>query len=230
MTWLSALKGLVRRRLALDDRGFADRGGDLPLGRPRIHEQAHCRRAISCGGRRSRSTGPRLARGDFAVGGGAGSRRSELGQPGRLVIRRDSGRLAAIDRRLANWTQPGTAARGGKACRAAQRREEAKEGLGYARDLANRPRGRFPGWRVEYDFPPSVPRATEQVTTVFRLLYLDALICIEEADLIGAAADVKAIINAGRADRRPAQAGVSNRATESRPPGRGDARAAAGAW
>ncbi len=78
-----------------------------------------------------------------------------------------------------------------------QRRDQAKEGLADARALAGRPRGRFPSWPVE--LPRAVPLPRQQVETVARLLYLDALIRIEEGDLLGAAGDVKAIINAGRA-------------------------------
>jgi hypothetical protein len=77
------------------------------------------------------------------------------------------------------------------------RREEARDGLADARKLTDRPRGRFPGWRVEV--PRSVPRSRQQVETVAQLLYIDALIRIEEGDLAGLAGEVKAMINAGRA-------------------------------
>ena len=77
------------------------------------------------------------------------------------------------------------------------RREEAKDGLADARKLADRPRGRFPNWRVEV--PRSVPRSRQQVEMVAQLLYIDALIRIEEGDLAGAGGEVKAMINAGRA-------------------------------
>ncbi len=65
------------------------------------------------------------------------------------------------------------------------------------RKLADRPRGRFPNWRVEV--PRSVPRSRQQVEMVSQLLYIDALIRIEEGDLAGAGGEVKAMINAGRA-------------------------------
>jgi hypothetical protein len=77
------------------------------------------------------------------------------------------------------------------------RREEAREGLADARKLADRPRGRFPGWRVEV--PRSVPMSRRQVHMVCDLLYIDALIRIEEGDLAGAGGEVKAMVNAGRA-------------------------------
>jgi hypothetical protein len=77
------------------------------------------------------------------------------------------------------------------------RRAEAKDALADARGLAARPRGRFPDWRAE--MPRSVPMARRQVETVSQLLYIDALIRIDEGDLAGAAHEIKAIVNAGRA-------------------------------
>ena len=78
-----------------------------------------------------------------------------------------------------------------------QSREKAKDGLGDARALVNRPRGRFPQWRVEV--PRAVPLSRGQVETVSQLLYVDALVRIEEGELAGAADEIKAIVNAGRA-------------------------------
>ena len=76
-------------------------------------------------------------------------------------------------------------------------REEAKDGLADARALVNRPRGAFPDWRVEV--PRGVPLSRRQVETVSQLLYVDALVRIDEGDLAGAAGEIKAIVNAGRA-------------------------------
>jgi len=53
-------------------------------------------------------------------------------------------------------------------------REEAKDGLADARALVNRPRGKFPHWRVEV--PRAVPLSRRQVETVSQLLYVDALV------------------------------------------------------
>ncbi len=78
-----------------------------------------------------------------------------------------------------------------------QRRDQAKEGLADARALADRPRGRFPSGPVELS--RSMPLVSQQVRAVFRLLYLDGLVRIEDGDLLGATANVKAMINAGRA-------------------------------
>jgi hypothetical protein len=78
-----------------------------------------------------------------------------------------------------------------------QRRDQAKEGLALARALADRPRGRFPPQPLEV--PRSRPMASRQVQMVSRLLYLDGLVRIEEGDLLRAAANVKAMIHAGRA-------------------------------
>ena len=44
-----------------------------------------------------------------------------------------------------------------------------------------------------------MPMSRRQVETVSELLYLDALIRIDEGDLAGAADEIKAIVNAGRA-------------------------------
>ena len=78
-----------------------------------------------------------------------------------------------------------------------QSREEAKDGLADARALVNRPRGRFPDWRVEV--PRAMPMSRRQVETVSQLLYVDALVRIDEGELAGAADEIKAIVNAGRA-------------------------------
>ena len=63
--------------------------------------------------------------------------------------------------------------------------------------LVNRPRGRFPDWRVAV--PRAVPLSREQVETVSQLLSVDAVVRIDEGDLAGAADGIKAIVNAGRA-------------------------------
>jgi hypothetical protein len=78
-----------------------------------------------------------------------------------------------------------------------QSREEAKDGLADARALVNRPRGRFPHWRVE--LPRGVPLSRRKVETVSQLLYVDALVRIDEGELAGVADEIKAIVNAGRA-------------------------------
>ena len=78
-----------------------------------------------------------------------------------------------------------------------QSREQAKDGLADARALVNRPRGAFPDWRVEV--PRAVPLSRRQVETVSQLLYVDALVRIDAGDLAGAADEIKAIVNAGRA-------------------------------
>jgi hypothetical protein len=77
-------------------------------------------------------------------------------------------------------------------------RDLASEGLADARALADKPRGRFPQWRVEV-LPRWVPTSRQRVETVCQLLYLDACVRIEERDFTGAAVDIKAIVNAGRA-------------------------------
>ncbi len=61
----------------------------------------------------------------------------------------------------------------------------------------NRPRGAFPDWRIAV--PRAVPLSRRQVETVSQLLYVDALIRIDEGDIAGAADEIKAIVNAGRA-------------------------------
>ncbi len=76
------------------------------------------------------------------------------------------------------------------------RRDDAKGALPEARALSDHPRGRFPGWNVEV--PRAVPRSRQMVETVSGLLYLDALIRIEEKDFDGAATDIRAMICAGR--------------------------------
>jgi hypothetical protein len=76
-------------------------------------------------------------------------------------------------------------------------REEAKDGLADARALVNRPRGAFPDWRIAV--PRAVPMSRRQVETVSQLLYVDALLRIDEGDLAGAADEIKAIVDAGRA-------------------------------
>jgi hypothetical protein len=76
-------------------------------------------------------------------------------------------------------------------------RDLAKEGLADARALADRPRGRFPEWRIEV--PRWAPQSRPQLESVLLLIYLDAAIRIEEGDFNGAAVDVKGIVNAGRA-------------------------------
>jgi hypothetical protein len=92
------------------------------------------------------------------------------------------------------------------------RRDQARGALGESRALADHPRGRFPGWSVEV--PRAVPLNRQKVESVSGLLYLDALIRIEENDMAGAATDVRAMICAGRAiDLEPllaAQAGRVN--------------------
>jgi hypothetical protein len=76
-------------------------------------------------------------------------------------------------------------------------RDLANEGLADARALADKRRGRFQEWRVEV--PRWVPTSRQRVETVYQLLYLDAWIRIEERDFAGAAANIKGIVNAGRA-------------------------------
>jgi hypothetical protein len=102
-----------------------------------------------------------------------------------------------------------------------QQRDEATEGLPDARALADRPRGRFPMsvnelpssvplarqqaqpalllWTTYNEFVGSMPIVGQQVLAVVRLLYFDGLIRIEKDDSLGAARNVKAMINAGRA-------------------------------
>ena len=63
--------------------------------------------------------------------------------------------------------------------------------------LVNRPRGAFPHWRVEV--PRAVPLSRRQVETVSQLLYVDALVRIDEGEIVGVADEIKAIVNAGRA-------------------------------
>jgi hypothetical protein len=76
------------------------------------------------------------------------------------------------------------------------RRDEAKGALTAARALANHPRGRFP--RSTLEVPRAVPQSRQTVETVSGLLYLDALIRIEEMDMEGAATDIRAMICTGR--------------------------------
>ena len=76
------------------------------------------------------------------------------------------------------------------------RRDEAAAGLAAAHRLAGTSRGRFAEWTSE--FPHGVPLCREKVETVAGLLYLDAMIRIDEHDLTGAVTDVRAMINAGR--------------------------------
>ena len=47
--------------------------------------------------------------------------------------------------------------------------------------------------------PRAVPLSRQQVETVSELLYVDALIRIDEGVLAGVADEIKAIVNAGRA-------------------------------
>jgi hypothetical protein len=90
------------------------------------------------------------------------------------------------------------------------RRDDSEGALAAARTLSDRPRGRFPGWKLEV--PRAVPRSRKMVETVFGLLYLDALIRIEEKDFEGAAIDIRAMICAGRAiDREPSLAAQAGR-------------------
>ena len=77
-----------------------------------------------------------------------------------------------------------------------KRRDDAAAGLADARALADRPQGRFPEWKVEV--PRGVPISRQKVETVAGLLYLDALVRIQEGDLGGAATDIRAMVNAGR--------------------------------
>jgi hypothetical protein len=78
-----------------------------------------------------------------------------------------------------------------------ERRDQAAAALPDARALADRPWGRFPDWKVEVPrtFPPG---HFEEVVKVSGLLYLDALLRIEEGDFESAAVDLRAMINAGR--------------------------------
>jgi hypothetical protein len=83
-----------------------------------------------------------------------------------------------------------------------QHRDEAKDALADVRALADRPRGHFSGLPVEV--PHSYPLVTQQITTVLCLLSIDALIHIEEGDLVAAATNVKGMVNAGRSiDEHP---------------------------
>ena len=59
-----------------------------------------------------------------------------------------------------------------------KRRDDAAAGLADARALADRPQGRFPEWKVEV--PRGVPISRQKVETVAGLLYLDALVRIQE--------------------------------------------------
>ena len=65
------------------------------------------------------------------------------------------------------------------------------------RALSDHPRGRFPGWTVGGS--SRVPLTRQKVETVSGLLYLDALVRIEEKDFEGAATDIRAMICTGRA-------------------------------
>ena len=90
------------------------------------------------------------------------------------------------------------------------RRDEAKGALAECRALSDHPRGRFPGWTVEV--PRAVPLTRQKVETVSGLLYLDALVRIEEKDFEGAATDIRAMICAGRAvDQEPSLAAQAGR-------------------
>jgi hypothetical protein len=80
-----------------------------------------------------------------------------------------------------------------------QRRNEAASGLSLARSLADRPRGRFLESSSTGEFPNSVPIVRQMVERVAGLLYIDALIRIEETDFAGAARNLQAMVNAGRA-------------------------------
>jgi hypothetical protein len=90
------------------------------------------------------------------------------------------------------------------------RRDEAAGALAEARALSDHPRGRFRRWTV--GVARGVSRSRQMVETVSGLLYLDALIRIEEKDLEGTATDIRAMICTGRSiDREPSLAAQAGR-------------------
>ena len=140
------------------------------------------------------------------LGGAPGNTgRREFGAAGDIVVREDPQRLASAPQRLASakgprptlQLKPGQPLAPEALIALKQLREQAKDGLADARALVNRPRGRFPDWRVAV--PRAVPLSRQQVETVSQLLSVDAVVRIDEGDLAGAADGIKAIVNAGRA-------------------------------
>ena len=129
--------------------------------------------------------------------------RREFGAAGDIVVREDPQRLASARLASAKVSRPTLELKPGQPLAPEalialkQLREQARDGLADARALVNRPRGRFPDWRVAV--PRAVPLSRGQVETVSHLLAVDAVVRIDEGELAGAADEIKAIVNAGRA-------------------------------